>query len=70
LLILLLFFFVGGQSYNLANAETQFQAVSGDHIMVIPVQFDRDNYGLAMVDTLKETLWIYEITRDSQRAST
>jgi hypothetical protein len=65
-LILLMLFFVGGQSYNLASAETHFQTVSGDHIMVIPVQFDRDNYGLAMVDTLKETLWIYEITRDSR----
>jgi uncharacterized membrane protein len=60
-LVLLFLFFVGGQSYNLAGAETQFQAVSGEHIIVIPVQLDRDNSGLAMIDTQRETLWIYEI---------
>lgn len=29
--------------------------------MVIPVQIARDSYGLAMVDTAEQTLWIYEI---------
>jgi hypothetical protein len=60
-LLLLLLFFAGGQQYNLAGAEAQFQAVSGEHIIVIPLQLDRDNSGLVMVDTLRETLWIYEI---------
>ncbi|MHC4131849.1 MAG: hypothetical protein ACYSSP_10460 [Planctomycetota bacterium] len=60
-LVLLFLLLIGGQSYNLAGVETQFQAVSGDHIIVIPLQLERDNYGLAMVDTLRETLWIYEI---------
>jgi hypothetical protein len=32
-----------------------------DGIMVIPVQISRGNYGLAMVDTTEQTLWIYEI---------
>jgi hypothetical protein len=60
-LVLLFLFFVGGQPYNLAGAESQFQAVGGEHIIVIPLQLDRDNSGFAMVDTLSETLWIYEI---------
>jgi hypothetical protein len=60
-LSLLFLFFAGGQSYNLVNAEAPLQAVSGDNIMVVPVQLDRDSHGLAMVDMVRETLWIYEI---------
>jgi hypothetical protein len=29
--------------------------------MVVPVQIARESYGLAMVDTVSQTLWIYEI---------
>jgi len=29
--------------------------------MVVPVQVGRDAYGLAMVDTIGKTLWVYEI---------
>jgi hypothetical protein len=32
-----------------------------DAIMVVPVQLGRDAYGLAMVDTIGKTLWVYEI---------
>lgn len=32
-----------------------------DAIMVVPVQVGRDAYGLAMVDTIGKTLWVYEI---------
>jgi hypothetical protein len=36
--------------------------VGGDaRIMVVPVQIARESYGLAMVDTVSQTLWIYEI---------
>jgi hypothetical protein len=59
--ILLYLLFTGGRPYNWAGAQQQFQAVTGDNIMVIPVQLDRDSYGVAMVDTLRETLWIYEV---------
>ncbi len=31
--------------------------------MVVPIQLDRDSYGLAMVDTNSQTLWIYELDR-------
>lgn len=32
-----------------------------DAIIVVPVQLGRDAYGLAMVDTIGKTLWVYEI---------
>ncbi len=55
-----LLFAIGGPS-NPVNAETQFQAGLDANILVIPVQLERDNYGLAMIDTAEQTLWIYEI---------
>jgi hypothetical protein len=61
LLVSLSLLFAGGRSHNLVGAETQYQAVGAENIMVIPIQLDRDSYGLAMIDTLRETLWIYEI---------
>jgi hypothetical protein len=30
-------------------------------IVVVPIQIERDKYGLAMVDKTTQTLWIYEI---------
>jgi hypothetical protein len=30
-------------------------------IQVIPVQIERDSYGVVMVDTVGQTLWVYEI---------
>ena len=43
------------------NAQGQLQSDSDSGILVVPVRFGRDNYGLAMVDTAGQTLWIYEI---------
>ncbi|HEW79161.1 MAG TPA: hypothetical protein ENH34_04245 [Phycisphaerales bacterium] len=37
------------------------QAGTENGILVIPVQIERDSYGLAMVDTAGQTIWIYEI---------
>jgi hypothetical protein len=31
-------------------------------VIAVPLQLERDRYGLAMVDTGLETLWIYEIS--------
>jgi hypothetical protein len=28
-------------------------------VIVVPIQLERDSYGLAMVDTVEQTLWIY-----------
>jgi len=30
-------------------------------ILVIPIQLDRSSYGLAMVDTVGQTLWVYQL---------
>jgi len=32
-----------------------------DAIIVVPVQMSRDAYGMAMVDTIGKTIWVYEI---------
>jgi len=34
--------------------------LSGD-ISVIPVQIERDSYGIVMVDKTKQTIWVYEL---------
>ncbi|MFC1738458.1 hypothetical protein ACFL1G_05340 [Planctomycetota bacterium] len=56
---LALLLFAGSRSDEPARVQAQFQA--GANILVIPVQLGRDSYGLAMVDTDEQTLWIYEI---------
>ena len=30
--------------------------------MVVPVQLERDVYGIAMVDTVGQTIWIYQLS--------
>jgi len=55
-------FFIGGKSGSPTNAQADLQAVTEGRILVIPVQIGRDSYGLAMVDTVGETLWIYELS--------
>ena len=44
-----------------ADAEAQLQTEADGKVMVIPVQLERDSYGLAMVDTVSQTIWIYEL---------
>jgi len=52
---------IGSKLGPSADAQAQLQTGMEDGIMVIPVQIGRDSYGLAMVDTAEQTLWIYEI---------
>jgi len=53
--------FVGnGLIKSAPGVETQFIG-QADSIVVVPVQVGRDAYGLAMVDTVGKTLWVYEI---------
>lgn len=54
-------FFIGSKFGSPVNAEAERQADSDDEILVVPVQIERDKYGLAMVDTVSQTLWIYEL---------
>ena len=45
-------------------ADDLFDELIGDgsKIMAVPMQIGRDTFGLAMIDTANQTLWIYEIT--------
>jgi hypothetical protein len=52
---------IGSKLGPSADAQAQLQTGMEDGIMVIPVQIGRDSYGIAMVDTAEQTLWIYEI---------
>ena len=54
-------FFIANRSGSSANAQVEPQAGTENGILVIPVQIERDSYGLAMVDTAGQTIWIYEI---------
>jgi hypothetical protein len=53
--------FAGGKLGSPASAQVQLQAEGAGRVLVVPVQIARDSYGLAMVDTVSETLWIYEL---------
>jgi hypothetical protein len=44
-----------------AAAKAQPQPAENGQILVIPIQLERGNYGLAMVDTAGQTLWVYQL---------
>jgi len=46
-----------------STAEATLQGTSEGEVLVVPIQIDRDNYGIAMVDTKLQSLWIYELNR-------
>ena len=54
-------FFIGGKLGSPEDAQAKLQTGRESGILVIPVQIERDSYGLAMVDTVGQTLWIYEL---------
>jgi hypothetical protein len=54
-------FFIGSKFGSPASAEAELQTGSNSKILVVPIQIERDKYGLAMVDTVGQTLWIYEL---------
>ena len=54
-------FFIGSKSGSPASVQARLQAGTDSQVLVIPVQIERDSYGLAMVDTLGQTLWVYEL---------
>jgi hypothetical protein len=54
-------FFIGSKSGPPASAEAELQGGSNGEILVVPIQIERERYGLAMVDTVGQTLWIYEL---------
>jgi hypothetical protein len=44
-----------------AVAETQDAIQDSGRIVVVPIQLEKDLPGLVMIDTVGQTLWIYEI---------
>ena len=56
-------FLIGGQAGQPASVQAQQQSTTEGGIIVVPIQLERDSYGLAMVDTKGQTLWIYELSR-------
>jgi hypothetical protein len=55
----LLVIYVGSERLSsFAAGDLQVQT----EVSVVPIQFGRDTYGLAMVDAKNETIWIYELS--------
>jgi len=54
-------FFIGGKLGSPEDAQARLQTGTESGILVIPVQIGRDSYGLAMVDTVAQSLWLYEL---------
>ena len=59
----LLFFAGFSQEQDGKNA---FESEKDPIITAVPVQLGRDTYGLAMIDTGTQTLWIYEFNTRGQ----
>ena len=54
--------FIASKSAPPVNAQAKIQTTAENGILAFPVQIERDTYGLAMVDTASQTLWIYELS--------
>ena len=54
-------FLIGGKLGSSESPKGEKLSDTEGRILVIPIQLERDNYGFAMVDTVGQTLWIYEI---------
>ncbi len=52
---------VGNRMKTPNAAEAIPQDGSQGRVLVVPVQIDRDNYGIAMVDTTLQNLWVYKL---------
>jgi hypothetical protein len=57
----LVLFFAGSKLGSPASTKAELQAGSNSEILVVPIKIEREKYGLAMVDTVGQTLWIYEL---------
>jgi hypothetical protein len=53
---------VGGKLRSQGDVVSRSVSGGGENIMVVPVQLGRDSYGLAMVDTVGKTLWLYDVS--------
>jgi hypothetical protein len=54
-------FFAGNKLGAPSSAIAELQSSSNGEILVVPIQIERDKHGLAMLDMVNQTLWIYEL---------
>ncbi len=55
-------FFAGTKFNTPTPLQAQYRMNPENNILAIPIQFERDSYGLAMVDTIGQTIWIYQLS--------
>ncbi len=56
-------FFISGRMWTPVNAWDQLQSnIEGD-IIVVPVQIERDSFGVVLVDKVGQTMCVYELNR-------
>ena len=69
LAVAIVYILVAGERVRMpVDAEVAQQTLAVGQVMVVPVQIDRDNYGIVMVDTELRNLWVYKLdSRSSNR---
>jgi hypothetical protein len=60
-LVVLCVFLAGGRFGSPESARAELPAAADAAVFAVPVQIARDSYGLVMVDTAAQTLWVYEM---------
>ncbi len=64
-LCVLCVFFMAGRFSSPSEVQAQLKADEQSGFLVIPLAIGRDSCGLAMVDTVGQTLWVYELSSKS-----
>ena len=63
IVLCVLFLFFAASRFSLpSKARAQLKAGEQNGILVIPIQIGRESSALAMVDTVGQTLWVYELS--------
>ena len=55
-------FFAGAKFNAQPAAQAEFMPGPEGKIMIVPIQIERDIYGIAMVDTASQNIWIYQLS--------
>jgi len=59
-------FFATNKMPSLSNANAQLGLAQENGILVVPMQIDRESYGVAMVDTINQNIWFYRLDNRGQ----
>lgn len=52
--------FLTTRTHMVAKAQAPLETVSSNEIVAMPIQIARDSFGLAMIDKVNQTIWLYE----------